>query len=178
MAFTIAEIEQKMLAAAGTTSIGDFVTSVANDRIADEAQRSMARLAGGDDRQRLTAAVLAAAVQSNLVSAITSASAAGQALPEGSDAYFSAALGGSTVPTVVYRDEIAADDAALDRALVDSVRSARTNLAPINEPLAMAPVASISCMVYCGLCALALLDEIPFDEIYPCTICMTCATDA
>ena len=174
MALTFAEIEQKLVSMSQAESLAAFVADAAqDDRIAEAAQLSLVRLSlVATDRPRIAATVLAAGVRSETIAAIKSDAEIDHTLPEGTGAGLTGPLGGDTAPTVVYRDELSADPDALDEALGSSLNDAST----VGENVQ--PVASISCMVYCGLCAIALADGVPFDEIFFCSVCLTCAADA
>jgi hypothetical protein len=122
----------------------------------------------------MAATVLAAGVRSDAIAAIKSDAEIDHTLPEGTNAALTGPLGGGTAPTVVYRDELSTDPDALDDALASSLDDASSD-ADSGEN--RQPVASISCMVYCGLCAIALADGVPFDEVFFCSVCLTCAVD-
>jgi hypothetical protein len=174
MAQSFEQIEQKLIQIAETASLVDFVADAVNEpRIHEAAQQSLIRLSLGDDRARMVATVLAAGVRSEMLAGITTDTAASHSLPDDTSAALTSPFGSDPAP-MVFREELTERVEELDNALATPVDGAWNDIELGQESV---PVASIAGMVWCGLCAVALADGIPFDEIQPCLICLTCAVD-
>lgn len=165
-----------------------FIPENARDpRIDEAAQRALAKMAGGNRDHRMRALVLTAGVKSGAIAGIRSdgpgdaapgrGDDAAIAIPEGRDALLSSPIGSKPAPVILFREDLRGDAEGLARALSRSIDGAwrdvgkDATIEPGTEPGA-AP--RLSCLVYCGLCAIAIADAIPGDEVFACLVCLTC----
>jgi hypothetical protein len=95
-------------------------------------------------------------------------------VPEDEDAAVISVPDGSA-PAIVFRSGLRDDASRLDPALAGSITGARTSLSDqVDLGAAGDPTRPWLCTWVCGLCAAALLDGVPFDEIPVCLACLTC----
>jgi hypothetical protein len=84
---------------------------------------------------------------------------------------------GNGPPAIVFRADARNEFIRLDNALTGVIRDARTflsdeaDLSVVGDPADPKPWL---CTWICGMCALALADGVPFDEIPVCLACLTC----
>jgi hypothetical protein len=93
-----------------------------------------------------------------------------------------------TAPTspamIVFREGARSVPSRLDPALREAFRSVAAREAASPHARAfqtvtggpLDPLPTMLCGFECALCAAALLDGVPFDEIIPCEICLACAS--
>lgn len=165
-----------------------FVTpeNVADARIEPGAQQALLNLAqSGDPARRLHALVALASVKSGGVLGIfggDSQAASGYAVqfPPGHDATLVSSGDVGAPPALIFRDRLHEDSTALEDTLSQLVRDSskrmtedamarRLNRLPPGDPRM-----AWTCTWICGLCALALADPFPGDEIPVCVACLDC----
>ncbi|MFG3227333.1 hypothetical protein ACGF07_21440 [Kitasatospora sp. NPDC048194] len=99
-------------------------------------------------------------------------------VPSGADAVLVSGPDSST-PAIVFRAEARNDPIRLDNSLPGVIRDSRTvlsdaaDLGLVGDPADPKPWL---CTWICGMCALALADGVPFDEVPVCLACLTCIT--
>jgi hypothetical protein len=157
-------------------------------RIDPAAQDSLSRLSQGSEAERVGAFTLLAGVKSevgglNGIVADDSDEAAELAAElQVAVEDLASGGGGATIvtppdaaPTVVFQAALKDDPGVLDSALMSSITIGQGALASAAQLGEVGdPTRPWLCSWICGLCALALLDGVPFDEIPVCAACLTC----
>jgi hypothetical protein len=149
-------------------------------RFSAYARAGLLRMMTGSFKQRHGALALISAVKSGMLSGILSEEAdatSNGALPPGETIRLTGSIGSSPAPRLLHRSSISDTEHGVDGALSQAVDLLNGELRsrPVSD-LGTTPLASISCMVYCGLCAAALVDD--GITAPACLVCLTCATDA
>lgn len=169
--------------------VDELVTpaNVDDARIDPAAQGSVLRQSQAGDAEKVSALALLAGVKSEIgglngIVGDDSAEAAelaselqievSELLPDGEAAVVTPP---DAAPTVVFRAALREDPLSLDRSLAATIGASREMLASTAQLGEVGdPTRPWLCTWICGLCALALLDGVPFDEIPVCAACLTC----
>ncbi len=160
--------------------------NVADARIELVAQQALLSLAhSGDQTRRLHALIALASVKSGSVLGILGGDSqvardCAVQLPPGLDAALVSSEGVGVPPALIFRDSLRGDPTALENALSQLVSDSSGRLTEdalarrLDELTRVDLISSWTCTWICGLCALAVVDAVPGDEIPVCIACLDC----
>ncbi|TDD30159.1 hypothetical protein E1287_29735 [Actinomadura sp. KC06] len=168
----------------------DSLTSenIGDERIDGAAQGTIARLSDGDSFQVISALGLLAGVKAEVgglagISGDDSFEAVGiasqmgieasQLVPADADATL-VTPPDSSIPTLIFRGAARDDPSRLDSALTGAIRDSRSQLSDQLDLAGSLDARPWYCAWICALCAAAILDGVPFDEIPACAGCLVC----
>ena len=161
--------------------------SVIDPRLDVGAQQAILRMARGTPRQRVDAVGLHAAVKAgrlqgifgdDLRAAAQLAARLGtvrwELIPRGQDAALIDQLELGQPPTIIFREQVRSVPARLDPALSRAFSGLRHRVGSESiQRVAAGPAANpFFCAFLCALCAAAILDGPPGDEIVICALCV------
>ena len=178
----------------GNVAISPY--QVIDSRIDVGAQKAILRMLKSTPRVKADAVGMLAAVKSGRLSGIFGDDLAAAArlaarlgtvrwelVPRGQDAVFLRPP--SDQPVIIFREGARSVVSRLDPALRQAYRAfASRTISASRRDVAFQsvsasptdPIPAAVCAFFCALCAAAILDGVPFDEIVPCEICLACAT--
>jgi hypothetical protein len=161
------DIETNIMTRLSNAAPADLVNDA---RIDADTQAALLRMFGGEQRDRLRALLLIAWVKLGAVSGVAGTDADMDA------SAFAFQSGGGSGTALVYSNQALTTQGGFDQQLASAIDAGKTRFgtdATSRLTAAAGPETPWLCTVICTLCAIALLDGVPFDEIPVCLVCVS-----